>query len=185
MTRKRSRSPRGAWSAVEPHQFSAGPPTGVLSDSETGATAIAGSNRVSLGGRWNRDARKCRAANRNRDNSEGRTPALGMKVPDSFGRYDMLGNLQEWVQDWSGEYPGGAVVDPIGAVTGMHRVTRGGGSAHAAQICRASCSNSYEPGSRRALSVSDWRGMQDNAIQSPPYRSVQREARGLGKPPVP
>jgi formylglycine-generating enzyme required for sulfatase activity len=37
------------------------------------------------------------------------------------------GNVQEWCLDWYGKYPGGAVVDPVGAPSGSDRINRGGG----------------------------------------------------------
>ena len=71
------------------------------------------------------------------DNSGNRTHAVGLKKPNGFGIYDMLGNVQEIVQDWHGTYPGGAVVDPVGpswptlsyGTANPDKVTRGGGYA--------------------------------------------------------
>ena len=50
----------------------------------------------------------------------------------------MLGNVFEWVQDWHGDYPGGAVTDPRGPESGSGRVGRGGAWFRDQEGCRLS-----------------------------------------------
>ena len=58
-------------------------------------------------------------------NSEGRTHEVGTKEPNELGIYDMTGNVDEWVQDWYGDYSGEAQNNPTGPETGFSHVTRG------------------------------------------------------------
>jgi formylglycine-generating enzyme required for sulfatase activity len=58
-------------------------------------------------------------------------------APNSFGLYDMHGNVAEWCWDWNAEYAKGTQTDPVGAASGLYRVFRGGGWNHSADSLRS------------------------------------------------
>ena len=51
---------------------------------------------------------------------------VGQKPANSWGLYDMHGNVEEWCYDWYGPYEEIDQVDPVGREEGLFRVTRGG-----------------------------------------------------------
>ncbi len=66
-----------------------------------------------------------------------RTIRVGSFPPNDWGLYDMHGNVREWVQDWTGNYPNAHVTDPTGPSGGIFRVIRGGGWFYDARRCRS------------------------------------------------
>lgn len=76
-----------------------------------------------------------------------RTAAVGSYQPNTWGFYDMHGNVWEWCQDWYGSYDG-AATDPSGPASGSDRVLRGGGWYVSARFCRSAYRFRNGPGSR-------------------------------------
>ena len=74
-----------------------------------------------------------------RRSSGRRTHAVGQKLPNSWGLFDMYGNVWEWCRDWHSAdyYPRSPRQDPVGPSTGDARVLRGGGWASGAARCRS------------------------------------------------
>jgi formylglycine-generating enzyme required for sulfatase activity len=79
-------------------------------------------------------------------NSSNTTHPVEQKLGNPWGLMDMHGNVFEWVQDWSGGYPGGSVTDPQGSATGAFRVIRGGSWGDNAFFCRSAQRNFFLPG---------------------------------------
>ncbi len=52
--------------------------------------------------------------------------AVKSYAPNSWGLYDVHGNVYEWCSDGYGAYPSGEVVDPTGTESASSRVLRGG-----------------------------------------------------------
>ncbi len=78
------------------------------------------------------------------------THPVGKKAPNRWGLLDMLGNVKEWVWDWTADYPLGLAVDPVGPAAGSTRVIRGGSWDSTAKLVRAAYRHWFRPSRRSA-----------------------------------
>jgi formylglycine-generating enzyme required for sulfatase activity len=73
------------------------------------------------------------------------TAPVGSYRPNTWGLFDMHGNVDEWCLDWYGSYSTSSVTDPTGPSTGTARVLRGGCWVEWAGRCRSATRASREP----------------------------------------
>ncbi len=75
---------------------------------------------------------------------------VGLKRPNAWKLYDMLGNVWEWVSDWYDPrvYGKGEARDPRGPAERQYRVLRGGSWFYYPSLVRVSRRGRYVPGDR-------------------------------------
>ncbi len=86
----------------------------------------------------------------------GTTPfQVGLKQPNQFGLYDMLGNVAEWCWDRAAPYSEVAQVDPTGPETGRRRIFRGG--ALTSRVNYVHCGTRFDVNPDLAVTVGAFR----------------------------
>ena len=78
-------------------------------------------------------------------NLEDGVQPVGTRLPNSFGLFDMHGNVAEWCQDWLAKYQEHDWLDPKGPDSGKARATRGGAYHVSASTIRSACRMSRPP----------------------------------------
>jgi formylglycine-generating enzyme required for sulfatase activity len=94
---------------------------------------------------WGNDINSSQA---NYGQNIGQTVDVGQYAANSWGFFDMHGNVWEWTFDWKANYPGGALTDPEGPASGSSRVIRGGSWPDAGTYLRSARRSGPTPGHR-------------------------------------
>ncbi len=83
-------------------------------------------------------------------NAQRKPQPVGLKKPNVWGLHDVIGNVNEWCQDWHGPYAGADVKDPSGPAQGTERAIRGGSWRDMKAALRPGQRRSLPPGQSNA-----------------------------------
>lgn len=70
---------------------------------------------------------------------------VGQKLPNTWGLYDMAGNVPEWAHDWNGPPTTSSSTDPVNSNSSQERTIRGGSFTSRASFIRADVRLSLPP----------------------------------------
>ena len=85
------------------------------------------------------------------DNSNSITHAVGLKEPNAWGFYDMIGNVWEWCQDvYSDDYVNASLDGCSFEGSGCNRVVRGGSWNDPPAFCRSAYRGHFSPEQRNS-----------------------------------
>lgn len=73
------------------------------------------------------------------------TVPVGSFAPNTWGIYDMHGNVWQWCSDWDAPYSTGPQKDPVGPVSGQCRIFRGGSWPNQAKLTRSANRAAHVP----------------------------------------
>ncbi|MBF0409584.1 MAG: SUMF1/EgtB/PvdO family nonheme iron enzyme [Candidatus Riflebacteria bacterium] len=82
------------------------------------------------------------------ENSDNQTHEVGLRLPNSWGLYDMNGHIWEWCSDFYARYLPDDQIDPFGPSSGVSRVIRGGAFENGPGSCRCAARGGDLPESR-------------------------------------
>lgn len=80
--------------------------------------------------------------------SPAQTRPVAQLKDNSWGLYDVSGNVYEWTHDFYDDYPVSAVTDPVGGTSGGTRIIRGGSFLDEPQYVRVAYRSDFNPANR-------------------------------------
>ncbi|MBF0499074.1 MAG: protein kinase [Candidatus Riflebacteria bacterium] len=84
-----------------------------------------------------------------KENAKNVLHDVGEKLPNAWNIFDMVGNTDEWCNDWYGPYTSDAQVDPHGPFSATDRVLRGGAIVDSGRFFRSAHRDYGNPTSQK------------------------------------